>query len=253
LNIFQAMRAPTPCRHWALLVLLAFVAITTTALGSWQIQRLGWKKALIARVETRVHAGPVPPPEDTWTALERDRHEYLRVRLTGTFRHDLEIPVYASTIRGPGYWIMTPLVTERGVIWVNRGFVDSAHRDPATRPHDHGDQPVEITGLIRMPEHAGVFGRANVLSEQRWYVRTPQELSAARGILPSSAPWFLDQDSETANTPWPIPGMTVIQFRNQHFSYALTWFTLAGLSVYGWILVMRHPRRAASPAPRAAP
>jgi len=242
-----------PYRHWALLALLMFVVLTTTALGIWQIQRLGWKKALIARVESRVHAPPIPPPDSTWIALDRDQHEYLHVRLSGTFQHALEIPVYASTIRGPGYWIMTPLMTERGTIWVNRGFVDRAHRDPATRPHDHGDEPVEITGLVRMPEHAGLFLRANVPDEQRWYVRAPNEFSTARDISWRSAPWFLDQDNATADTPWPIPGMTVIQFRNQHLSYALTWFALTGLSVCGWILVMRHHHRAGSPGPSAAP
>jgi len=237
------MHTPKPCRHWALLALLAFAAITTTALGIWQIQRLGWKKALIARVETRVHAEPVPLPEDTWMALERDRHEYLRVRLSGTFQHDLEIPVYASTIRGPGYWVMTPLTTERGTIWINRGFVDSAHRDPATRPHDQSDQPVEITGLIRMPEHVNLFLRANVPSENRWYTRNPDEFSTAQDIPPPIAPWFLDQDNTIIDTQWPIPGMTVIQFRNQHLSYALTWFALAGLSIGALVFVTRHQRQ----------
>jgi len=236
------MMRPKPYRHWALLALLAFVTITTSCLGIWQIQRLGWKKALIARVETRVHSEPVSPPETTWSAPNREQHEYLRVRLTGSFRHDLEIPVYASTIRGPGYWIMTPLETERGTVWVNRGFVDSAHRDRSTRPHDHGDQQAEITGLVRMPERSNLFLRANVPSEQRWYTRNPDEFSAARGIPPPSAPWFLDQDAAAtpAHATQPIPGMTVIQFRNQHLSYALTWFALAGLSLCGVFLVWRH-------------
>jgi len=236
------MRHPKPYRHWALLALLAFVTITTTALGIWQIQRLGWKKALIARVENRVHAEPVAPPDDIWTALDRDQHEYLHVHLSGSFRHDLEIPVYASTIRGPGYWIMTPLDTGRGTIWVNRGFVDVEHRAPSSRPHDHGNEPVTITGLVRMPEHANLFLRANVPSEQRWYTRNPDEFSAARDIPPPSAPWFLDQDNAIADAPWPIPGMTVIQFRNSHLSYALTWFALAGLSILALTLVTRHQR-----------
>jgi len=243
---------PTSYRRWALLSLLALVAISTTALGIWQVQRLGWKKALIARVEARVDAAPIPPPESAWMALERDQHEYLRVRVSGTLRHALEIPVYASTVRGPGYWIMTPLDTARGVIWINRGFVDAAHRAPSSRPHENNDEPVEITGLIRMPEQANLFLRANVPSEQRWYARAPDELSAARNLLPPLAPWFLDQDSEIENAPWPIPGMTIIQFRNQHLSYALTWFTLAGLSLCGVILVARH-RRATPPALHEAP
>jgi len=242
------MHSPKPCRHWALLALLAFVAIATTALGIWQIQRLGWKKALIARVETRVHAGPIPPPDNTWTALDQSRHEYLRVHVSGTFQHDLEIPVYAATIRGPGYWIMTPLSTARGAIWVNRGFVDPVHRNRSTRPHDHGDEQVEITGLIRMPEHPGLFLRANVPEEQRWYTRAPAELSAVHGMSPPIAPWFLDQDAAItpADDLWPVPGMTVLQFRNPHLSYALTWFTLALMSAGALIWIWRTAKRPVS-------
>jgi len=92
--------APPHYRRWALLSLLACVALTTTALGCWQVQRLGWKKALIARVEARVHAEPIAPPEAAWTALSRERHEYLRVRVSGRLQHALEIPVYVSTVRG---------------------------------------------------------------------------------------------------------------------------------------------------------
>jgi len=231
---------PTPDRRWALLSLLACVALTTTALGFWQVHRLGWKNALIARVQARVHAGPIIPPETTWSRLDRQAHEYLRVRVSGTLLHTLETPVYASTVRGPGYWIMTPLTTERGILWINRGFVDNAHRDPATRPDDHNAGPVEITGLLRMPEHAGLFGRANVPEQQRWYTRSPDELSAAHHLSAPHAPWFLDQDSAADNVSAPIPGMTVIQFRNQHLSYALTWFALAGLALYGGWLVLRH-------------
>jgi len=234
------MMPPKSCHHRALLALLAFVTMTTTAMGIWQIQRLGWKKALIARVESRVHAAPIAPPESAWSALDRDQHEYLRVRVSGSFQHELEIPVYASTIRGSGYWIMTPFTTERGTIWINRGFVDAAHRNPSTRPYDQNDTPIEISGLLRMPEHANLFLRANVPDEQRWYARNPNEFSSARGIPPPSAPWFLDQDNTIADTQWPIPGMTIIQFRNSHLSYALTWFALAGLSVCGVFLVRRH-------------
>ena len=31
------------------------------ALGTWQVQRLAWKEALIAQVDARVHADPVAP------------------------------------------------------------------------------------------------------------------------------------------------------------------------------------------------
>ena len=71
----------------ATLVVLAILV----ALGTWQLQRLAWKEALIARVEERVDAAPVPlPPEAEWAALEVDDYDYRPVTFTGTFLNDLE-------------------------------------------------------------------------------------------------------------------------------------------------------------------
>ncbi len=44
----------------AVLGLIFFVLFV--GLGIWQIERLQWKLALIARVDARVHAAPVPAP-----------------------------------------------------------------------------------------------------------------------------------------------------------------------------------------------
>ena len=55
----RSARAAVPAPRWrwslacALLALLGFVA-----LGIWQVQRLGWKLELIARVDQRVNCGP---------------------------------------------------------------------------------------------------------------------------------------------------------------------------------------------------
>ena len=70
----------------ALLALAVFVA-----LGSWQLQRRTWKLDLIARVEQRVHAPPVPAPgPERWPTIAASSDEYRRVRVTGEFLHDRE-------------------------------------------------------------------------------------------------------------------------------------------------------------------
>ena len=46
----------------ALLALLALAFAGFTTLGCWQVQRLHWKHALVARVESRIHAVPAPMP-----------------------------------------------------------------------------------------------------------------------------------------------------------------------------------------------
>ena len=54
------------------------------------------------------------------------------------------------------------------------------------------------------------------------------------------APYFIDAEAQTGADAagWPRAGMTVVSFRNNHLSYALTWFALAALTAFaGWRLV----------------
>ena len=110
-------RPRRPLIRWALLGFLLVAAVGFVALGVWQVERLGWKRDLIARVDARVHAEPVAlPPASGWTDIDPADDEYRRVQLRGRFLHSQEVAVYASTELGPGYWIMTPLVTGDGTI-----------------------------------------------------------------------------------------------------------------------------------------
>ena len=102
-------------------------------LGAWQVQRLAWKRDLIARVEARLAAAPVAAPgPNAWPVLT-SADAYTRVHLTGRFRQDRETAVRAVTDLGSGYWILTPLETPDFTVLVNRGFVPPERRDPASR------------------------------------------------------------------------------------------------------------------------
>ena len=46
------------------------------------------------------------------------------------------------------------------------------------------------------------------------------------------APVFIDAQDRIDTGNWPVPGLTMVQFRNNHVSYALTWFGIALLGVY---------------------
>ncbi|MEG3089420.1 SURF1 family protein [Sphingomonas sp. PB4P5] len=74
------------------------------ALGTWQIQRRAWKLDLIARVDAGLKAAPVSAPA---TAGPADA--YRRVTASGTFLSGQDSFVQASTVQGPGWWVMTPL------------------------------------------------------------------------------------------------------------------------------------------------
>ena len=221
--------------------LALLVALMFTALGWWQLERRVWKLAMITQVEQRLHASPTiaPGPAD-WSRVLREHDEYRRVVARGLFRNDAETLVKAVTERGPGYWVVTPLVTGAGTILVNRGFVPTELRERAARRGGEVSEVVTVTGLLRLSEPDGGFLRRNDPHGERWYSRDVAAIARARGLL-SVAPYFIDADATAHRDGWPLGGLTVVTFRNAHLVYALTWFTLAGLSAWAaWLVASRR-------------
>jgi surfeit locus 1 family protein len=203
-----------------------------SALGVWQLQRLAWKLDLIARVDARVLAPPVPPPGPrAWGRVNARDDAYRRVRVAGIFQNDRETLVQAVTDLGPGYWVMTPLRSASGAeILINRGFVPPERAAPATRSAGLPAGQVTVTGLLRISEPHGGFLRANQPSLGRWYSRDVAAIARARGLR-DAAPYFIDADATPNAGGWPCGGLTVIRFHNSHLAYALVWFALAGMTV----------------------
>lgn len=215
------------------------------ALGVWQVQRLAWKTDLIAQVDARVHAEPVPAPgPEAWPMVSRERDQYRRVVVRGVFLHDHETRVQAVTDLGGGFWVMTPMRTERGfTVLMNRGFVPPERRDPATRAAGQVSGPQTVVGLLRITEPGGGFLRRNDPNADRWFSRDVAAIARARG-LSDAAPYFIDADATANPGGWPRGGLTVIRFANSHLVYALTWFGMAALTLIGlWVFVRERRRR----------
>ena len=233
--------APRVGLLWAVGIALATALFL--ALGTWQLYRMQWKHALIARVNERAHAAPVAvPPRAAWPTLTADNAEYLRVQAAGEFLLDRSTLVQASTEHGLGYWVMTPLRTAQGdIILVNRGFVPSLKYDSGS-----GTLPAQVTGLLRLNQAGGGFLRPNDAAANRWYSRDIPAIAAARGLGPV-APFFIDADAApAAGAGQPIGGLTVIKFNDHHLVYAFTWYALA-LMIIGltWQIKRKNRRTGA--------
>jgi surfeit locus 1 family protein len=237
-------------RGLQVVLLLAGVLLTAVflALGSWQVQRLGWKLALIERVEQRVHAPATPAPgPEQWPQITARSDEYRHISLRGHFLSDKTSLVQASTVRGAGFWVLTPVRTAGGeVVFINRGFVPQ--RAPVAKAPA---AEVEVQGLLRLSEPGGGFLRHNDPAAQRWYSRDVQALAQAHD-LSTAAPYFIDadagvgdlgqsgagEDAKPGEPQQPVGGLTVVNFTNNHLVYALTWYALAlmvaGALVYAW-------------------
>jgi surfeit locus 1 family protein len=212
------------------------LVLALLALGTWQVERRAWKLDLIERVDQRVAATPIAPPGPAdWPGISAAADEYRHVSVAGTFLNDRETQVFASTDRGTGYWVVTPLRTADGtVVLVNRGFVPTDRRDPATRPAGQVAGPVTVTGLLRLTEPKGGFLRSNDPTAERWYSRDVAAIAAARGLA-GTASYFIDADATPNPGGLPVGGLTVISFPNNHLVYAITWYGLAVL--LGWAVL----------------
>lgn len=220
-----------------LLALCVFGALLFTALGIWQVQRLAWKRDLIARVEARVHApAEALPARPHWPALDLHDMEYRRVRAHGTYLHDSETLVDAVTALGPGAWVITPLRTSDGMVLINRGFVPRELENPASRAAGQIAGEVEITGLLRRSEPEGRVLRKNRPAADRWFSRDVEAIAAARDLA-EVAPFFIDAEASPGRESMPLGGLTVVHFRNAHLTYAVTWFALAAMCVAGVVLL----------------
>lgn len=217
----------------ALLAAALAVLALLTGLGVWQVQRLFWKLDLIAMVETRIAADPVPAPGPAdWPALSAANAEYRRVTVAGHYAAGADTLVKAITARGAGSWVMTPLTTGQGwAVLVNRGFVPAGATAPAP-----SEGPVRLAGLLRMSQPKGAFLRQNDPQAGRWFSRDTGAIAAARG-LPAAAPYFIDAEAGPDPGALPIGGLTVVSFRNTHLAYAATWFALAALWA-GWLIYL---------------
>jgi surfeit locus 1 family protein len=216
------------------LALVCFVILC--GLGTWQVQRLGWKEDLIARVESRttLPTEPAPGPE-TWPGIEYDELDYRPVSVVGTFRNDLEIFVYAALsepkgpVGGQGYFVLTPFETEDGwTVIVNRGFVPEENKDPSTRLAGQIAGTVEVDGLLRRPQGRNAFTPADDVEANIWFTRDPQAIGEALALGPGLAPYYIDAFFDPG-LPGGLPqgGETELSFPNNHLQYAITWYGLA--------------------------
>ena len=162
-------------------------------LGAWQLERLQWKLALIARVNA--HMTAVPLTLDQIKALEPDDAQYRRVALRGRFDHAHEAYVFTTDAGAPVYHVLTPLRLGDGrVMMVDRGEVPKELLDPATRAAGNVTGATQVTGVWRVPDAPGAFTPPPDPVHRIWYARDLAGIAAA-DHLTLAAPVVIEADS----------------------------------------------------------
>jgi surfeit locus 1 family protein len=209
-----------------LTIAAAISLVILCALGTWQLQRLAWKRDLLARVAA-LQAAPAQP---AGAVLDRRAAgqdvDFTRVALDCpglasapylelySVRHGQAGVRLISACPAPGQGYRT--------ILVDRGFIAD-------------------TISARSPDKPSMFAVANDARRNHWYTRDIAAMARALGA-PSPAPVMLM--AETASNPhWKalVPAPLPTEIPNRHLEYALTWFGLAGalIGVYAAVLWRR--------------
>ncbi|HKU64738.1 MAG TPA: SURF1 family protein [Rhizomicrobium sp.] len=202
-------------------------------LGMWQLERLQWKRTLIATVNSHMAAAPVSL--DEILVMNQDEAQYRRVTLNGRFDHAREAYVFTTDRGAAVYHVLTQFTAGGGrVVMVDRGEVPKEKLNPATRASGNVDGQVHVTGVWRVPDPPGAFTPPPDTEKRIWFARDLAAIAAA-DHLRLAAPVVIEADSARNPGGWPRGGQTMVSFRNQHLSYAVTWFGLALCLLGVWL------------------
>lgn len=216
---------------WPAIMTIAGLAILI-GLGTWQMQRLAWKQALLTDISERAHGEPVALTRAEQLERAGNYVEYLRVKAEGQFLHNKERHLFAFDSKyGAGYHVFTPLrLADGSILFVNRGIVPSELKDATKRLAGQVAGVVEIVGLVRRPQVPGMFTPENNLADNLWYWRDLDAMAASVFATnpPPLVPFFIDAEIEPRPPgSWPKGGVTRLHLPNRHLEYAVTWYGLA--------------------------
>ncbi len=211
-------------------------------LGTWQVQRLHWKEAILARIAAagRAPAIPLPPHPAPFTkvsvvgALDNARTAWLGAEVRDT-RQGTAL----------GAQLIVPLLRPDGAppVLVDRGWVPTEPPLPYGKPTG----PVSIDGFIRLPERAGLFAPNNDPARRRFFTIDPSAMGRALGLA-HVAPFVLVAMGPAGSDLYPVPAQHLPRPPNNHLEYALTWYGLALVLLIIFLRWVANNRRLPSPA-----
>lgn len=200
------------------------------SLGMWQVARLEWKTGIIANIEARIHAAPVEVPD----SFDREADRYLPVQARGRYTGEAVHVLSSQRERGTGSHVIAVLETESGRrLLVDRGFISDAARDG----EELAAAQAEVTGNLLWPRDSDSFTPAPDLERDLWFSRDADPIAEYLETEPVMI--VAREDAPRVQGLVPVP-INTAGIKNDHFGYAVTWFSLAFVwAVMTGILVWR--------------
>ena len=206
---------------WVFIVLS--IAMLTT-LGIWQMQRLVWKESLLAQIEAGQQLVPLRQLGDSPSSLNEAL--YRRIKLTGELdRSTYFLRVGIHQTDGKGYHILSPLSLASGArVMVSRGFIAGEKQEiEDALKAETAENPTTVEGILRPAYGPRLFTPSSHPDKNIW---TSEDIAGMDSSLPSYV-IAATSESPIRGDAAPHPSNKKIRFRNDHLTYAVTWFSLA--------------------------
>jgi cytochrome oxidase assembly protein ShyY1 len=231
-------------RRWigfTAVVVLAIIAFGL--LSAWQWARAEERRAERTALESALGEQPVTWPDAA--DLVRKGEDWVPVQVTGTFTTNADVVVRKRPLNARnGFWVLTPLATPAGALWVNRGWIP-AGPDAFSTPDLPAPPPgeVTVTGLMRMappadPERNLGLPPGQVSDPDPRLLPRPGAFADGYLQLTSSDP--AQQDL----TPLGLPEID----DGRNISYAVQWALFALVAMSGWYYFLRREAAESAPA-----
>lgn len=223
-------------------IVATVILVVLVGLGTWQVDRLVWKQALLERIDSQLAAAPVALPDGPLDPAEWD---YRRVRVSGEYLHERTQRVLNRTRDGQvGAHLVTPLVRDDGgagsVVLVNRGWVPAAATAGAGAPIAEPEGRVTVTGILVDPEEGGFLAGPAAAEGNEWLSVELDAMAQAVGY-PGALDLMLYADD--VGQGLPVGGQARIDIPNNHLQYVVTWYGLAVVLVVIFLIYSRRRRR----------
>ena len=221
-----ARRPPIRLNFWMTVCAIPALMLLI-GLGTWQLQRLEWKEAIIAQRAERAAAPPLAiaeVPASGWQELE-----HRRVTLSGRYLHDREMLILNSVRNGEaGFDLVTPFALgQGGIVLVRRGWVPRSWPgggDDILRRRPAGS--VDLTGTIRDGGKATPWVPDNDPATGQWFYADAAQMAAHAGLT-DARPFLVKLAPDSGERGFPKGPHASQAIRNKHLEYAVTWFGLA--------------------------
>ncbi|KIC51158.1 SURF1 family protein [Tateyamaria sp. ANG-S1] len=195
------------------------------SLGVWQVQRLGWKQDLLARIEAQIDAEPMAVAD----AVEPQFQRYAPVQVSGIFGADHIRMLASRRNTGAVYRIVRPFEAEGfGPVLIDTGWLPDGE-DLISAP----EQRLTIVGNLDAPNEADNFTPAPDLNQNLWFARDVPAMAETLETQPILIVLRDAPEIDLGVTPWPVDTAGI---PNDHLQYAITWFSLAAI----WVLMTAY-------------